>query len=156
MNKTRPPQESRPPPHDEKQLHDFLEGERALLELRCCEPKALSVLIHDLAHPMSPSLEQAIARSLASRELADFSSASSLLPVMMRCFGLDPAACSRDPAIHSLRTVCSACPKIATCWLALRHDAPREECREFCPNTEALESGASRSHDSEAPQAGSS
>ncbi|MFQ3788524.1 hypothetical protein [Halomonas sp. A29] len=139
MSKPRPPQESLPPPRDEKQLHDFLEGERALLELRCCEPKALSVLIHDLAHPMSPSLEQAIARSLASRELADFSPAISLLPVMMRRFGLDPTTCSRDPAIHSLRTVCSACPRVATCWLALRHDASQEECREFCPNAESFE-----------------
>lgn len=139
MSKPRPPQESRSPPRVEKQLHAFLEGERALLELRCCEPKALSVLIHDLAYPLSPSLEQAIARSLAGRELADFSPPTSQLPEMMRRFGLDPDACSRDPAIHSLRTVCSACPRVATCWLALRHDASREECREFCRNAEAFE-----------------
>ncbi|QOR37114.1 hypothetical protein HNO52_00310 [Billgrantia diversa] len=148
MSQPRPPQESRPPPGDEKQLHAFLEGERALLELRCCEPKALSVLIHDLAHSMSPSLEQAIARSLAGRELAAFSPATSLLPEMMRRFGLDPAAFSRDPAIHSLRTVCSACPRVENCWLALRHDALWEECLEFCPNAEVLEDWAIRSQDS--------
>ncbi|MGR2738644.1 hypothetical protein ACUY1T_09365 [Billgrantia sp. Q4P2] len=139
MSQPRPTHKLHPPPSDEKQLHDFLEGERALLELRCCEPKTLSVLIHDLAHPMSPSLEQAIARSLAARELEGCAPAETLLPVMMRRFGLDPAACSRDPAIHSLRTVCSACPRVAICWLALRHDASRQECREFCPNAKAFE-----------------
>lgn len=139
MNKAHPPHTSRPPPSDERQLHDYLQGERALLELRCCEPKTLSMLIHDLACPMSPSLEQAIARCLGDRELADFAPAVTLLPIMMWRFGLDPVACSRDPAIHSLRTVCSACPRVATCWLALRHDAPRKECRTFCPNAEAFE-----------------
>lgn len=139
MSKPRPPPISRPLPSDEQQLHDYLEGERTLLELKCCEPKALSALIHDLAHPMSPSLEQAIARCLAGRELADFAPAVTLLPVMLRRFGLDPVVCSRDPSIHALRTVCSACPKVATCWLALRHDASREECRGFCPNAEAFE-----------------
>ncbi|MDX5377216.1 MAG: hypothetical protein LPK08_06805 [Halomonas sp.] len=138
MSKPRPLQEPLLPPSDEKQLHDFLEGERALLELRCCEPKALSQLIHDLAHPMSPSLEQAIARCLASREL-EFAAAETLLPSMMHRFGLEPGACRQDPAIHSLRTVCSACPKVAACWLALRHQASQEECRVFCPNAEALE-----------------
>lgn len=138
MSKPRPPQESRPPPGDEQQLHHYLEGERALLELRCCKPKALSALIHDLAHPMSPSLEQAIARCLADRELTEFAPAETLLPVMMRRFGLDPVACGRDPAIHALRTVCSACPKVATCWLAQRHAASLEECTSFCPNAETL------------------
>lgn len=147
MSKPRPPQASRPPPRDEKQLHEFLEGERTLLELRCCKPKALSALIHDLAHPMSPSLEQAIARCLADREL-EFAPAETLLPVMMRRFGLDPAACSRDPAIHALRTVCSACPKVAPCWLALRQDASLEECRLLCPNSEAFEGWATRLQDS--------
>lgn len=142
----RPRHKIRPPPNDEKQLHDYLEGERALLELRCCEPKTLSAVIHDLAYPMSPSLEQAIARCLASRELA-FSPAETLLPVMMRRFGLDPAACYRDPAIHALRTVCSACPKAAACWLALRQEASRDECRAFCPNAEALQDWAIRTPD---------
>ncbi|EWG97845.1 hypothetical protein [Halomonas sp. BC04] len=139
MNKQGYHNKPRSPPSDEKQLADYLEGERTLLELRFCEPKALSLLIHDLAHPMSPSLEQAIARCLAGRELAEFSPAETLLPEMMRRFGLDPVTCSRDPSIHALRTVCSACPKVATCWLALRQDAQREECRAFCPNAEAFE-----------------
>ena len=84
MSKPRPPQKRPPPPGGEAQLHDYLEGERALLELRCCKPKTLSALIHDLAHPMSPSLEQAIARCLAGRELEGFAPAETLLPVMMR------------------------------------------------------------------------
>lgn len=139
MNKHRYHSNSRSPPSNEKQLADYLEGERSLLELRYCEPKALSRLIHDLAYPMSPSLEQAIARCLAGRELANFVPAVTLLPEMMRRFGLDPVTCSHDPSIHALRTVCSACPKVATCWLALRQNAPREECRAFCPNAEAFE-----------------
>lgn len=147
MSSPRSSSKHRPPPDDASRLRDYLEGERALLELRCCEPKALSALIHDLAHPMSSSLEQAIARCLADREL-EFAPAETLLPVMMRRFSLDPAACSRDPTIPALRTVCSACPKVAACWLALRHDAPREECREFCPNAEVLEDWAIRSQDS--------
>lgn len=138
MSKPRPPQKRPPPPGGEAQLHDYLEGERALLELRCCKPKTLSALIHDLAHPMSPSLEQATARCLAGRELEGFAPAETLLPVMMRRFGLDPVACGRDPDIHSLRTVCSACPKVAGCWLALRHDASLEECTSFCPNAETF------------------
>ncbi|MBA2777942.1 hypothetical protein [Billgrantia kenyensis] len=144
MSRPRPPRKARQP-RDEKALDAYLEGERALLELRCCKPKALSALIHDLAQPMSPSLEQAIARCLAGRELAGFTPAETLLPVMLRRFGLDPATCGRDPAIHSLRTVCSACPKVAGCWLALRQEASREECQVFCPNAEALERWTERS-----------
>lgn len=146
MSKPRPLPKSPPPPVGEQQLHDYLQGERTLLELRCCKPKALSVLIHDLAHPMSPSLEQAIARCLAGREL-EFTPAETLLPVMIRRFGLDPVACGRDPAIHALRTVCSACPKVATCWLALRHDASLEECTSFCPNAETFVGWVARPSD---------
>ncbi|MCE8035993.1 MAG: hypothetical protein LPK20_14845 [Halomonas sp.] len=146
MSSPRPSSKHRPPPDDASRLRDYLEGERALLELRCCEPKVLGALIHDLAHPMSPSLEQAIARCLANREL-EFAPAETLLPVMMRRFSLDPAACGRDPAIHALRTVCSVCPKVATCWLALRQDAPLVECGTFCPNAEALAGWATRPSD---------
>ncbi|MCE8017173.1 hypothetical protein HOP62_13925 [Halomonas sp. MCCC 1A17488] len=146
MSSPRPSGKTRSPSGGTLPLRDYLEGERALLELRCCEPRALSMMIHDLAHPMSPSLEQAIARCLVDREL-EFAPAETLLPVMMRRFGLDPVACGRDPAIHALRTVCSACSKVATCWLALRQDAPAQACRAMCPNAEALEGLAARSQD---------
>lgn len=126
-------------PASEARLRDYLEGEQALLELKCCAPKKLSVLIHDLSRPMSRTLEQALARSLAAGEIPGFWPTETLMPPMMQRFGLRPAALAKDPAIHALRTTCNTCSKAGTCWLALRHQASRTECRDFCPNAEAFE-----------------
>ncbi|MDI5987489.1 hypothetical protein QLQ85_22115 [Halomonas sp. M4R5S39] len=127
------------PSAGKERISDYLEGQRALLELKCCAPRALSVLIHDLSRPMSRSLEQALARSLAAGEIPGFRPTDTLMPPMMERFGLPPAALAKDPAIHALRTTCNTCARVGTCWLALRHGASREECRGFCPNAEAFE-----------------
>ena len=133
------PTDATPPSAGKERISDYLEGERALLELKCCAPKALSVLIHDLSQPMSPTLEQALARSLATGEIPGFRPTDTLMPAMLRCFGLEPEAFAKDPAIHALRTTCNSCARVGTCWLALRHGASREECRGFCPNAAAFE-----------------
>jgi hypothetical protein len=135
---TSPDKSTDPTPSSQEHISDYLEGERTLLELKCCAPKKLSALIHDLSRPMNPSLEQALARSLATGEITDFWPAETLMPAMMRRFGLDPATLANDPAIHVLRTTCNTCPKVGTCWLALRHGASEAECRRFCPDAEVF------------------
>ncbi|TFH87613.1 hypothetical protein EQG41_05900 [Billgrantia azerbaijanica] len=122
----------------EEGLRDYHAGERALLELKCCAPKALSVLVHDLSQPMGRALEQALARSLDTGEIADFRPADTLMPAMLPRFGLDPAAVGEGPTIHSLRTTCNACQAVGHCWLALRHRASLTECCRFCPNAEVF------------------
>ncbi|GAA0559700.1 hypothetical protein ACFQH5_08190 [Halomonas salifodinae] len=120
-------------------LSDYLAGERALLELRYCAPKRLSALIHDLSRPLPSPLERALARGLNSGELADWlGPAETLLPAMMRRFGLDPEAWAVAPRAAEWRVTCRACPHIGTCWQALRHGADVEACRAFCCNAEAF------------------
>lgn len=120
-------------------LADYLTGEHALLELRYCAPKRLSVLIHDLSRPLPPPLERALARGLNSGELADWlGPAETLMPAMMARFGLDPEAWAAAPQAAEWRVTCRACPHIGTCWQALRRDADAEACRAFCPNAEAF------------------
>ncbi|WP_355660543.1 hypothetical protein [Halomonas salifodinae] len=120
-------------------LVDYLAGERALLELRCCAPRRLSALIHDLARPLPPPLERALARGLNSGELADWlAPAETLMPVMMRRFDLDAEALATTPQAAEWRVACRACPRVGTCWQALRHGADAEACRAFCSNAEAF------------------
>ncbi|MBF8222536.1 hypothetical protein [Halomonas sp. 328] len=120
-------------------LSDYLAGERALLELRCCAPKRLSALIHDLSRPLPSPLERALARGLNSGELAAWlGPAETLMPPMMRRFGLDPEGLATAPRAAEWRVACRACPHIGTCWQALRHDTDAEACRAFCPNAEAF------------------
>ncbi|RCV88843.1 hypothetical protein [Billgrantia montanilacus] len=130
------------PSAGQEPINDYLEGQRTLLELKCCAPKTLSVLIHDLSQPMSRSLEQALARSLAAGDIPGFQPTDTLMPAMMRALGLAREDLDQDPIIHALRTTCNSCSKVGTCWLALRYQAPREECRRFCPNAKALEARA--------------
>lgn len=124
-------------------LSDYRAGEHALLELRYCAPKRLSALIHDLAQPLPSPLERALARGLNSGELAGWlGPAETLMPAMMRRFGLDAEAWADAPRAAEWRVTCRACPHIGTCWQALRHDTDTdtdaEACWAFCPNAEAF------------------
>ncbi len=120
-----------------ERLSDYIQGERVVRELRRHAPEALEELACDLAKPLSPPLERAVARSLDDSRVPDFRSSEVLMPPMMATFAVGPGTFSEE-ALAELEASCNRCEAVGRCWQAMRRHADAEVCRDFCPNAEAF------------------
>lgn len=108
-------------------------------EMQHDSPMAYGELIRNLELPLESNFEREVARQLDQGAYAFFTSAETLLPVMMQRFGLDEASFAEGGELTALGKTCNACPMVGHCWRAMRRDADVAECRGFCPNTEAFD-----------------
>jgi len=110
---------------------------RAATQLRVEAHTQYQAMITDLDATLDPTFEGMVADSMKRRELVDFRPSHVLFPRMMTQFGVAKPQCT-DVELKALGKQCDHCEHISQCWQALRGKAGAEECRQFCPNAEAL------------------
>lgn len=101
-------------------------------------------LINDLEYTLENSFEQQIANQLTSKQSTHFSPAETLMPVMMKRFGLNENILTNSANFVALRNKCNACESVGDCWKAMRASAELVECRQLCPNANAFDILASQ------------
>ena len=110
---------------------------RAVAQLRVEAHTHYQAMVTDLDTPFDPTFEDLVADSMKRRELVDFRPSHVLFPRMMTRFGVAKTEYS-DTELRVLGKQCDQCDHISQCWKAMRGKAGAEECRQFCPNAEAL------------------
>lgn len=112
---------------------------RLVREIEAEAPQAYSDIINALETPLEPAFEREMARHLDRGGFRAFAPAETLMPVMLKRFGLEPTSVAEHASYPSLRGNCNACPVAGHCWGVMRRDAGVDECRAFCPNAAAFE-----------------